>query len=282
VTAADDDESRAALSFATSVLGPLRLVRDWSWPHRESTVLEVVDGTGERWIAKRCRHEQQFRQETTAYRDWVPCLAGKAPVLVADDPVSRTMLMTREPGTVNLSAGPSAHRLAGALLRRLHCAADGWTDAEYAERMRERLDDGLRRGVGLFERRDVDFVRSQVRSLAGLPAPAQVPTHQDNQPRNWLLDDAGEVRLIDFGLSRRDVWVKDLLRLHAWDWQHDAELRTAFMEGYGRTLHEDDRQLIRVIGALTAIMTVLWAHEHGAGDFAARGWRALEVARAEA
>jgi hypothetical protein len=274
-------EITGMLAFARRLVGGCTVVADRSWPHRESTVLEVEDGGARRWIVKRCRQAEHFGQELTAYHEWVRSLDGLAPALVAADPAQHTLLLTREPGEITSGRDPALHRQAGRLIRRFHDAAAPCPAPDFAERMRDRLEHGLALGGGIFGRRDADFVRAQVATLAGLPVPVRVPTHQDNQPRNWLVDDRGVVRLIDFGLSKWDVWVRDLLRLHAWDWQHDPGLEAAFLDGYGRSLGTDDRQLLRALGALTALMTVLWAREHGDVDFEQRGWKALEVARAD-
>lgn len=269
----------AMLSFCRELIGEYVVVSDHSWPHGESTVLELLDEAGRRWIAKSSRQAEQFQQEVTAYREWAPLLGDRVPRMLGHHETSHSILMTFEPGVISTSAGPAVHRQAGALIRRLHDAAPSRAAPDFKESLRERFERGVSSAGPLFSRHDLDFVCGRIADLDGIPDPVRVPAHQDNQPRNWLVSDEGVVRLIDFGLTRWDVWVRDLVRLHQWDWQHDPELEEAFLDGYGRRLSDDDQQVLRSVAAVTALMTVRWAHEHGDAAFAQRGWQALELAR---
>jgi hypothetical protein len=271
----------AALEFCRTTLGEFTVVKDHSWPHGESKVLQIRDSRSRQWIVKSCRQLINYTQEVVAYREWVPALGDLAPRLVANDETTRTILMTFEPGAITAGSKPATHRQAGALIRKMHDSAPGRAAPDFGDQLRHRLDQGLATAPHLFDRRDVDFVREQISALDGLAPPVLVPAHEDNQPRNWLVGADGVVRLIDFGLSKWDVWVRDVVRLYYWDWKHQPQLAEAFFDGYGRRMGDEDLQVLRSIGAVTALMTVLWAHDHDDSEFARRGWAALDQARAE-
>lgn len=280
----DDDAARmkGMLDFCHGLLGEFSVQRDHSWPHGESKVLELRDRAGQRWIAKSSRKQQLFQQEVTAYRSWTPSLGERVPTMLSDDPSSHTIVVSFEAGAVSTVADADAHCQAGALIRRFHDAAPARPAPDFQQELSERLECTIRAAGQQFAKRDVDFVRGQVADLDGVAGLVLVPAHRDNQPRNWLVDDDGVVRLIDFGLSQWDVWVRDLVRLHQSDWQSRPELEEAFLDGYGKSPSADDHQVLRSISAVTAILTVLWASDHGDRDFARLGWRALDLARAQA
>jgi hypothetical protein len=271
----------AVLAFCDRVLDGCRVVADRSWPHRQAVVLEIADGAGRGWIVKHSRDPVHHRNEVRAYREWVGALGGLAPAMVAHDDALRVVLLSLEPGTVGTGAGADAHAQAGALVRRLHDAAPPTPAPDLGAVLAGRIEAAVAAGPGLFAAADVRLARRRVAALRGFPPPYRVPTHQDNQPRNWLVDRSGTVRLIDFGLSDRDVWVRDLVRLEFWDWADDPTGRDAFLAGYGRALSDADRAALAALGAVTALRTVLWARDHGDPWFAERGRRALEILRTE-
>lgn len=277
----DPADEAVMLNFCRRRLGPCRIVADHSWPHRQAVVLEVADEAGQGWIAKRSRDAVHHRNETTAYRDWVSALDGLSPTMVAHDDDLGVLLLTLEPGEVGETADIDAHRQAGALIRGFHTAAPPRLTSDLLTRLTDRTDAAVADGGTLFSRADVALVRRRLRALDRLPPVSFVPTHQDNQPRNWLTDEAGTVRLLDFGLSTWDVWVRDLVRLTYWDWADNPALATAFLAGYGRALSEVDERLLAGLGAVIALRTVLWARDHRDESFAERGRRTLEILRQE-
>lgn len=93
--------------------------------------------------------------------------------------------------------------------------------------------------------------------MSALPSPVAVPCHLDYSARNWLVDDDGALRVIDFAGAGRDVWVCDLRRLEFGTWATQPGLREAFFDGYGRMPTADDEALLRASGALTAVSRIV-------------------------
>lgn len=59
-------------------------------------------------------------------------------------------------------------------------------------------------------------------------------------PRNWMVDDAGAIRLIDFGHTREDFWILDVDKLWSDQWA-----------------------VLEASSALGAVSTIVWSREHG-------------------
>lgn len=134
-------------------------------------------------------------------------------------------------------------------------------------------------GVDEWVHAQLDFVRAQLRLLESMPAVRSGPIHNDNQPRNWLTDEAGTVRLIDFGKAKRDCLLRDMERLQHQEWRGRPDLRDAFFDGYGRTLSDAEERALACIGAVAAVTTILWARHHGDADFERHGRRTLQLLR---
>jgi Ser/Thr protein kinase RdoA (MazF antagonist) len=262
------------LEFAGQVLGPCELVQDCSWAHGMSAVLRLRDARGVTWFAKRHHERDRHDAEVTAYRRWVPALGGRAPRLHAADDVRSAIIVSAVPGepapwpAADLRAPPDTgrladqalHREAGRLLRRLHDARpplpwDDWGAATIAE-----FDGLMPRASQLLGKRDLALARAQAGTLSGLPCPGQVPCHRDYTPRNWLVKD-GAAYVIDFEHARLDVWLADLARLHLGIWPDRADLKEAFLAGYGRQLSDTDHAILHGVAALTATWLVVKARE---------------------
>ncbi|MFY1671000.1 hypothetical protein ACN27G_13675 [Plantactinospora sp. WMMB334] len=265
---------RDLAGYARRVLGSGRLVADRSWGHGGTGVLELRDGAGATWFVKGHGDPEHYRRELTAYRRWVPGLGERAPRLRAYDDERLALVLSAVPGGSGLDhvGDPGVQYEAGVLLRRLHDAETlpPWTDL-----VAEKLDDlarlSARGGSRLFEARELDFVRAELRNLSGLPAPARVPCHLDYGPRNWLVED-GRPHVIDFEWTGPEVWVNDLNRLYFGPWRDRPDLRDAFLAGYGRTVDAADRAVLHACGALTAVFIVVWASGRGDAGFA-DAWR---------
>lgn len=275
------DPLHVMIDLAAGELGtPLTLRHDHSWPHGESTVAEVHDAGGTPLIVKQVRAPAVFAREVRALRDWAPQLGeGMAPRLIATVPGSSLMVMDKLPGRAGTASAAAEFHQAGRLIRRLHEAGPATADTEYPARAAYDVDRWIHRVPGVVSAAELDFVRARIRLLASMPALRSGPIHNDNQPRNWLTDSGGTVRIIDFGKSKHDVQLRDFERMLHQQWRGRPCLREAFFDGYGRTLSGTDEQALACIGAVAALTTVLWARSHGAGSFEQHGRRTLDLLR---
>jgi thiamine kinase-like enzyme len=98
--------------------------------------------------------------------------------------------------------------------------------------------------------------------------------HLDFQPRNWIVDDNGTVRLIDFEHARPDARIRDMARLAHRYWPHRPDLCQAFVRGYGTSLSEQERTLLYHFGALEAATALVRGRDTDDADLVMHG-RAL-------
>ncbi len=152
------------------------------------------------------------------------------------------------------------------LLRRLHEAQSALVWDDFGQAKLEEFEQLEPQASELLTGNELGFARAEVRMLAGLSRTNQVPCHRDYNLRNWLVA-AGAVYVIDFELSRLDVWVTDLIRLHFGVWATRPDLQEAFLDGYGRELDDTDRAILRGCGILTAVWLVIKARESGQPSF---------------
>jgi hypothetical protein len=277
--AADD-----LLAACERFLGPVTLACDRSWRLGDNRVVEVSDRRGRSWIAKAVRHQEGYDRELRALRRWTPALGPGGPALLAADDERRLLIMASRPGRLAEETGaeydPAVHEQAGRLTRRLHDAEPPVLDADIAASTARRLERWIARGSHLLSEEDIGFSREQVRPLATIGPLPTVPCHLDNQPRNWLVDGAGTVSLIDFEMCKQDVWIKDVRRLYVQQWVGRPDLRDAFYVGYGRTPTAADLALLRCYVAYSALSTIVWASEHSDPGFEEKGRRTLAELRA--
>jgi Ser/Thr protein kinase RdoA (MazF antagonist) len=283
---ADDAAAGSAVAAAEALVAaceqllgaPVTAFADLSWPGRSNSVLELTTADGRRWIAKTV-DDDHYQQERRALQYWAPALGSGAPELVIAADSRRLLVMTRLPGqrAEETAAGtdPAVHERAGILTRQLHEAGRPAQDDEFAAALAGRLEKWIARGRALLSPAEIAFARRRVESLASFGPVTTVPTHGDNQPRNWVVDDCGQVGLIDFGLARQDVWVRDVQRMYFQQWEHRPDLRDAFYAGYGRIPGEADLVLLGCYLAYSGLSTVVWAHEFGDPEFEAQGHRIL-------
>lgn len=254
--------------FAEQVLGPCRVEKDASGWHGKSCVLRIRDAGGVVWFAKRHRYEADYAREVGAYRAWVPALGERAPHLGAYDDESRSLLLSCVPGAAFVGVDIDVHHEAGRLLRLFH-DAQAWPPAHaYAAERLERMELWARRSEGLLAPAELAFVRGELRSLEGIPSFARVPCHFDYSPRNWLVD-RDQVHVVDFELAAPDVWVNDLGRLYFGPWRGRPNLREAFLDGYGRTMSDDEHALLLRTYSGTVVWLISWAHRYDNAEFEA-------------
>jgi len=266
-------------AYLSRVLGSCRVVGELTRRNGETCVLEVEDATGHVWVAKRHHHRGPWQREVRAYRRWTPALGDQAPALRGADKSTHALVLSKIPG-VRARNEPTAHRKAGKLLRTLHESSSARPYPDYAAEAERRLEALLTQAPALFDRSEVDYVRGEVRSLHDLPAPSSVPCHLDYAPRNWLIDDGGTLRVIDFAGAQRHVWVRDLMRMAFSNWWDEPALRDAFLDGYGRRPSAEEFRLLLHSGALTAVSRVVWGAQHGLPQVSEDGRRILARVRA--
>jgi hypothetical protein len=253
--------------YRQQVLGPVQVLKDWSWGHAASRVFQVRDAEGVHWYVTQHRYAEQYHREVAAYRRWVPALGGRAPTLRACDDGLRVLVLTAVPGIVGDEVGVDVHRQAGVLLRRLHDSEPLGPWVDIAAHKLDELETWAARAGGLLGRRELDFARSQLRELDGTTPPARVPCHLDYSPRNWLVH-AGAVHVVDFEHAAPQVWVNDLTRLFFRAWRDDPDLREAFYDGYGRTPDADEVAVLLACYTLAAVRGLVWARDHDQASFA--------------
>ncbi|ASO18798.1 hypothetical protein FHR81_001061 [Actinoalloteichus hoggarensis] len=287
-----DRPERATLIAAirercTRLLGAHELVADRSMSHGEAVVVELAIGDGTRWIAKSVLRPSRHRKELAGLRRLAPVLGDRAPRLVHHDDEPGLIVMTRVPGAP-MPDDPAEHRAdsyeqAGSLARLMHESMPPVTAPAYADELLASLDRWSRAGTraGLLSRADIDFVADRLAELSRRPAPLTVPCHLDYQPRNWLVDDAGQVHVIDFGAVGPDRWLQDTSRMRHRQWRDRPELGAAFHRGYGRLPTDEELHVQRCRDAHGALTTIVWAHEHGDPAFEAEGRTLLDALRAE-
>ena len=258
------------------------VVHDHSWGLTERAVLEVAHA-GRRYIVKAGGpRDHHMDREIHAHRNWLEpwTSRGRAPRLVHADAEARLLVTAHLPGRLVLDSehvdDPETYRQAGELLSLLHVQGVAVEDPDHEAREN-------RRSLSWLDgpHRIAPAVAARLRSLvASWPTPATtlVPTHGDWQPRNWLVDDAGVVSIIDFGRAALRPAMTDLSRLHVQQFRGRPELERAFLDGYGADPREPDawhRTLVR-----EAVSTAAWAHQVRDEEFEAQGLRMVDDALA--
>jgi hypothetical protein len=114
------------------------------------------------------------------------------------------------------------------------------------------------------------------RRPAGTGRPLHAPagrlylTHGHYQPRNWVIDD-GQSAVIGFGRGQDRSWVSDLVRLRNQQFTGHPERERAFMAGLGRTVEDQDAELLAIESLRQSLGAVIWAHGIGDYGFAGHG-----------
>ena len=250
--------------FARNVLGAYT-DQETHEPTGRRRVLHLTDGDGRSWYCKQTGLRLQWRAEVRAYRRWFAAAAGDVPQLRAADRPRRLLMVSALPGQIVDEPGPEVHQAAGALLRRLH---DAWPTRRepHAKRaqMTKRLDRELWSAGGDFSSAEEDFVREHMRGFRELPLLEEVACHGDYGPHNWLVDEAGSVRAIDFAESKWNPVPFDLARLCLQSWWDKPTHSAAFFAGYGRVLTDIEHEYLRHQVVRSAVAAIQWGRRHDA------------------
>ncbi|MEO8283145.1 MAG: aminoglycoside phosphotransferase family protein [Pseudarthrobacter sp.] len=254
------DEQRRLL---TCWLGSFSVVRDYSWPLQDTTVLHVVAPSGEELIVKASTTSHHIRREIAAHGLGFEDLAGRVPVLRHASAEAGILVTGFLSGT--LVAGtpaeddPETYRQAGALLKGIHRHAG--TSAHYIKALIAKTWSWMDRAHGLVPETQLTRLAHELDALE--PGMVQlVSTHGDYQPRNWLQAD-GQVKIIDFGRAEPRPWVHDLVRLSHQQFVGRPELAAAFYDGLGKMVGCAEAGLWRLENLNQALGTVVWASQVG-------------------
>ncbi|MEU6367827.1 aminoglycoside phosphotransferase family protein [Streptomyces sp. NPDC046931] len=276
-------------AWAEGVVGPLRSVRDLPRPRPASRVWELTSGTGRAFL-KVASTPAFYALETRAYREAAPALErDSVPRLLETDARHRALLLSAVPGrpvrSLALTPGRrrALHRRAGAWLCRFHgdardlTARDRAEAADEVERAVLEAEAHLARAGNLIGPAERDVVRRHAAVLALLgPLPAGY-AHGDYQERNWLYDTAtGALAVVGLERARPHAAVFDVVRLACGPWARWPELKTAFLDGFGRGLTGEEEAALRCLSALDAASAVARGLLHEEPRVVARGRTALD------
>lgn len=254
------DEQRQLLE---SWLGAFSVVRDYSWPLQDTTVLHIVAPPGEEFIVKASITSHHIRREIAAHKLGFPTLTGRVPVLRHASVEAGILVTEFLPGTLvegnPAEDDPETYRQAGELLQKIHRPAGG--SAHYAKALVTKTRLWMDRAHGLVPGGRLGRLARELEELK--PGAVQlVLTHGDYQPRNWLQEN-GRVKVIDFGRAEARPWVHDLVRLNHQQFVGRPELEAAFYDGLGRTVGPGEADIWRLENLNQAIGTMVWAHQVG-------------------
>lgn len=272
------------LGWAEITLGLTVTAADHTWPHNASLVLELVDAQGEHWFLKHPRDTERFERETLAYRTTLTRFGDRVPRLVGSSETYRTLLLAAAPGRLARGSprgrDPDVHRQAGTVLAWMHRSDWPERSPEIGERLAKQREGVLERAKKLLGPPDFRYVRRATAALVKPASPLTVPCHRDYWPRNWMVDEDGMMRVIDFGRAGRDLVAKDFVLLATGrEWHSHPELREAFFEGYGRDLDPHEQAQLDGFVALGAATKIIRAAQKGNKPLIARARQAFDRIR---
>lgn len=262
----------ALRSFAEHAVGPCELVTSPAGGGDDAGAARVQDTSGREYIAKCHSSPEKHNREVHAYRCWAPALGASAPRLVAADPKTLAILVTALPGHPCRGTGDvRAHRQAGALLRLLHDTEKPRPLDGFQEWLATRVWWWREQSRSLLTAGDRQIIDHHLTALRALGTPDGGPCHLDYQPRNWLVDQAGTLRVIDFEHARVGLRARDFVRLWFRYWPSRPDLREAFFDGYGRPLTGQEHQAVRHCGAIDALTALARGTQTGDTAMIAHG-----------
>lgn len=271
----------AQADFVVQRLGPVTLEKDMSWGDFDSTVLHVGSETGPA-VVKACgdgtgRHH--FKRELAAFRSGtVQRLGSRAASLLHVDEALGVMLLSFVPGTLVFGSShqldANTHRKAGQLLRLIH--SEPSIDAEWDTKATRRALAWLE-GEHRIPQSEANAARRILEERIANPRAVEVVnTHGDYHPRNWLRDEDGTVKVIDWGRYERRPAFTDFVRCASQEWKEKPELGVAFADGYGQDLRDTDDWKVEYLRQ--AIGTACWAPTIGDEKFEQQGLRMVTEA----
>lgn len=164
-------------------------------------------------------------------------------------------------------------RAAGVWLRRLHGVGTTLDDPlTVSDAVARRRDAWLERAEGHLCADTRERLRAAI-DPAVFEGLERVSCHRDFIPTNWLWH--GQLTVIDFGQSRPDVSLWDLVKLEAETFLGHPDLRSVFFEGYGVLSEQDETRLAQLV-LLHGLQTAVWGDTHGDAGFSALGREVLE------
>ena len=188
---------------------------------------------------------------------------GGVPMVLAH-PAATVVVLSWHPG--ESAASVEAVRAAGLWLKRLHAGPHVTHDAlDPCDALLRRRDAWLARapdGLDVSRVEALDF-----RAFAGVD---RVVCHRDFTPSNWLWDADRGLTVVDFGQSRPDVSLWDLVKLEGGLFCAQPDLREVFYGAYGALSSEDEARLQPLV-LLHGLQTAVWGDTHGAVEFSTLG-----------
>jgi Ser/Thr protein kinase RdoA (MazF antagonist) len=254
------------LAFAQAQAGALTRAEYRGWDHGVSDVWECWFEAGHHLFLKRSVEPGKFEQELRAYRAWTPHLGDLCPDLVAADEDERALLVTALPGALaedlelTRRAEAELHRQAGAFLRAFHGLPHVDDEVALADAIQMRAERWSARAALHVDASARDWMMARIREIAPmLDGVRRTPCHRDFTPRNWVIDEDSNLRVIDFGHTRPDFWALDIDKLWSDQWVERRDRSDAFWDGYGRKPSDDEWAVVEAAGALSAITTIAWS-----------------------
>ncbi len=226
----------------------------------QGTVVVVSSRGGERFVVKQASGAAIERERRGL--DAASSVGGVPRVLAQLEPTA--LLLSWHAGVP--SETPDAMRAAGRWLRRLH--GQGVVESDplpVRDALVRRRDGWLDRAVDL----PVESVAAATFEAFGRTT--RVLCHRDFTPSNWLWEPERGVVVIDFGQSRADAGLWDLVKLEGDLFEREPSLRESFYEGYGPV----DRSAMKDLLLLHGLQTAAWGDAHGDPEFSALGRRLL-------
>jgi aminoglycoside/choline kinase family phosphotransferase len=245
-----------------------------------ASVIRIRDDRGQEFVVKQHGSRAKHDREVHAYQRWTAALGSSAPRIIAADSRAMMIIITTLPGKpCRDECIAAAHQQAGALLRRFHDAEPPRDLPWFPGWLNHRVRHWSIQARTLLSHADTVVINRHLTALTELGMPRGVPCHLDFQPRNWMVDNSGNVAVIDFEHARTDLPARDFVRLRFRVWASRPDLREAFLAGYGRRLTAAEEKLIWHLGALDVLTALARGQQSGDATLTASGHATLNQLR---